>query len=79
MSVAVVGLALYHNAWLVPAAAWHSADVAAAYLLHEILFAAEEHFEVFVQTATAIKAGIYYYTFLVVIFTEDVAIDVAER
>ena len=78
MGVRVVGFALYHDAGLVPAAAGHVARLTAANHLREVFLAAEEDFNIFVQTTATVEAGVDNDAFTVVVFTQNVAIDGAE-
>ena len=75
VGVGVVGLAGEHDRRLVPAARGHFAYGLAFDFLGEVFLAAEEHFDVFVEAAAAVVAGVDDYAVTLILFAEDVVID----
>ena len=78
VGVAVVGLTLEHDAGFVPSARGHVAHISASDYLCQVFIAAEEHFYILVETASAVPSGIDYNPLLVHIFSEQVGVDTTE-
>ena len=78
MCVGVVGFALEHDGRFVPTAAGHVAGFTATNDLRQVLLTAEQHFDVFMQAAASIEAGVDDDAFAVIVFAENVRINGTE-
>ena len=79
VGVAVVAFGLEHDARVIVASAGHVACFASADDLCEVVLSGEEDFDVLVQASATVVAGVDDDALAFVVFSEDVAVDGAER